>query len=114
MPAPKGFGRNYFSLAAIQAHASARTLTAQVTYAYTLTQSRFETEAETESSPEMLCEPLSKEPDSRPSHCNSVFARLFFNRLRRALSIFILLLSHQKITSGIAPPLYLRVYSYKK
>ena len=88
MRAPKGFGRNYFSLAAIQAYSSATVLHGETTRTHTISQQRdreSESEAEADDSPDIL-ECSSQRPVyPRPSgscHCNCFFRRKTRNTIK--------------------------------
>lgn len=80
MRAPKGFGKNYFTLAAIQAYSSAAALQGAVSRTHAVSEQRdreSETEAEADDSPDaLLCtvtQPLPHPSGSR--HCNCYYKR---------------------------------------
>lgn len=115
MRRPKGFGRNYFSLTAIQATVTAVTIHAMTTATQLLCHplSSLESDEDDPNDPLLsLISPLTvtSEPDSRlltrSCHCNCYFKR-------KTRNIFISLYSKFKpkyfcpyIVSGIAPPSY--------
>ncbi len=103
----RGFGRNYFTLAAIQAYSSERTLNARQTFESILEHSKMFDSEEIDTSPpdELLsAETITKEPESRPCHCNCFYK----NRSKNALYLAFLhqapLCRCRKTKSGIAPP----------
>lgn len=113
MRRPKGFGRNYFSLIAIQATVTAVTIHAVTTATQLLSHHLAATDEADDSPNDPLISQLAPiaitlEPDSRPltrsCHCNCYFKR-------KTRNIFISLYSKFKpkyfcsyIVSGIAPP----------
>lgn len=122
MRIPKGFGRNYFSLIAIQATVAAITIHAVQTAAQLLSH-QFSSEKESEDDPNdpLLAQltplTLASEPDPRlpirSCHCNCYFKR-------KTRNIFISLYSKFRpkyfcpyIVSGIAPPSHYNYYLIK-
>ena len=112
MRRPKGFGRNYFSLTAIQATVTAVTIHAITTATQLLSHqlTSLEDSGDDPNDPLVLLSPLTvtSEPDQRllvrSCHCNCYFKR-------KTRNIFISLYSKFKpkyfcsnIVSGIAPP----------
>lgn len=113
MRMPKGFGRNYFSLTAIQATVTAVTIHAVHTATQLLTHHLISVDEADDDPNALLLSELSiltvtSEPDSRPQprscHCNCYYKR-------KTRNIFISLYSKFKpkyfcpnIVSGIAPP----------
>ena len=112
MRAPRGFGKNYFSLVSIQAHTSAVTMQAKISQSllhisFNLQDSS--DEALDAPPDELLCLELPKEPDSRkgrrkPCFCNIFFKQQAFNALKNALLNQAPLCKCRKTKSGISPP----------
>lgn len=116
MRTPKGFGRNYFTLASIQAHSSGVTLHAQTTAVAHYTVHHFdEQEASIEAPPIQTCalETLALEDDqrSRPCHCNRFFKRRARTLRKLAFLTQPPICKCRKTKSGIAPP-WIDFFSY--
>jgi len=71
----RGFGKNYFTLSAILAHAVAHKLQSQTTSAQTLLRLSSNREMEEDDAPpeSLLDNPLNQEP--KPCHCSCYFKR---------------------------------------
>ncbi len=89
MRVPRGFGKNYFSLSAIQSYAVAKTLNARASsfhaYVYRNTSVSDEEFEESESPPQLLEESFFSQ--SKPCHCNCYFT--LKTRLMLFLHIYI-------------------------
>ena len=85
MRAPKGFGKNYFTLSAIQAYSShvmVRQCEARV-HAYSIKLSdECDNEEEEDDPAELLCTPVLNIP-VHAGHCNCYFHRITRNRIRQ-------------------------------
>ena len=108
MRTPRGFGRNYFSLAAIQAYSSGVRRHAVATAVQTHTRRCGpSTESESEAPPEEeitdLLLPEQPEPSS-PCHCNRFYRRRTRDAARRVRQRQPLFCRCRKTRSGIAPP----------
>jgi len=114
MRTPKGFGRNYFSLTAIQATVTAVTIHA-VQSATQLLSHQFSSEKESEDDPNdpLLIQlsplTLASESDPRPlprsCHCNCYFKRHTRNTFISLYSKFRPKYYCKHLVSGISPPL---------
>ena len=85
MRAPKGFGKNYFTLAAIQAtvvqhHLSATSV--RVRASHLICADREQEESEDEELDELLCSAVFSLP-SHAGHCNCFYNRITRNRIRQ-------------------------------
>ena len=109
MRSPKGFGKNYFTLAAIQAYSSSACVHAAATAARVhIRICAPEAEGDLESPPsecdDLLLAEQQPEPSRRPCHCNRFFRRrtgLVARRIRFRTPPFC---RCRKTKSGIAPP----------
>ncbi len=109
MRSPKGFGKNYFSLAAIQAYSSSACSHAVYTAARTHTRSYgISADDESEAPPgEEICDLLldeQPEPSGRPCHCNCFFRRRTRAVERRVRFNKRPLCRCRRTKTGIAPP----------
>ena len=110
MRSPKGFGRNYFTLAAIQAYSSSARSHALHTAARTHARRdglRADDDREStpeEETPDLLLGEQQPEPSRRPCHCNRFFRRRACVARRRVRFGTRPLCRCRKTKSGIAPP----------
>lgn len=106
MRAPKGFGKNYFSLSAIQAYSSHVQLgqcEARV-QAYTMKLSdEFDSEEEEDDSDLLLC-PSPLNLPAHAGHCNCYFHRITRNRIRQNPRPKLFLDPYFRTNSAISPP----------
>jgi hypothetical protein len=109
MRSPKGFGKNYFSLAAIQAYSSSVCSHAVYTAARMhtrdfgpCTDENEETARDEEIADLLLLE--QPEPSSRACHCNCFFRRRTRTVVRRVRSGKRPLSRFRKTKTGISPP----------
>ncbi|WP_345974402.1 hypothetical protein [Sulfurimonas sp. HSL3-7] len=88
---PKGFGKRYFTLSSILAHAVAPTLHSQITRASAHQAMLFDDNVSIEEDPpDEELSALSCLFNDKPCHCNC-----YFNRLTRRILLFVKLLSTQ-------------------
>lgn len=117
MKAPKGFGKNYFSLAAIQAHVNTITLsqTSVRTHAYHIEGYEEEASLEEEDDPnELLLASIVSTPktSSRPSsrgrrcHCNIYFKHKAICHIQRFNLPKLFILPFEFSKASISPPAY--------
>ena len=117
MRAPKGFGKNYFSLSAIQAYSSHVLLgqrEAQV-HAYTLKLSdECDSEEDEDDSGELLCSAALNIPahaghpagSALGAHCNCYFHRITRNRIRQNPRPKLFIDPYFRTNSAISPPYF--------
>jgi hypothetical protein len=116
---PKGFGRNYFTLAAIQAYSSSAC--AHAVYTAVRTHARrdgLRADDDRDAPPEdevadLLLEEQQPEPSRRPCHCNCFFRRRTRAVRRRVRFNRRPLCRCRKTKSGIAPP-FPRFFSHQQ
>lgn len=109
MRTPKGFGKNYFTLAAIQAtvvqhHLSATSVRVQASH---LIHTDWEQEAsENEEIDELLCSSSFTLP-THAGHCNCFYNRITRNRIRQNPKAKLLVQTYRYANSVTSPPMLL-------
>ncbi len=114
MRSPRGFGKNYFTLSAIQAYASAKRLEQNANRIRIHRENRLqisEEASELDDPPTELLNPIEPLP-SQGGLCNCKFARLAHLCLRRNRKPKKLLLSPIHTYSTISPPSFLPYFSH--
>jgi ribosomal protein L9 len=106
MRAPKGFGKNYFTLAAIQATVVQHRLSAtsvRVQASHRIHTDREQEESENEELDERLCSSTFALP-THAGHCNCFYKRITRNRIRQNPKAKRLVQTYRYANSVTSPP----------